>query len=91
MSHDFEQLLSFCSRDGRICPQPLQWNELYRMLPETKRVGSGREPAPPLILAAWWETSDIEKRERFKQHLCWAHDHDALRIVTKFLHSLAET
>jgi acetyl esterase/lipase len=35
-------------------------------------------PPSPLILVAWWETSDLQKRERFEQHIHWAEHHKML-------------
>ncbi len=69
---------------------PDKWIDLYKMLPETKRVGSGFEPSAPLVLAAWYEASDSLKRERLFKHLGWASDHQALNVVGKFLRSLPE-
>jgi hypothetical protein len=60
------------------------------MLPEKRRKGIGFEPALPLILAAWWEASDSEKKERLKVHIQWANGHGALAEVDKFLQSLPE-
>jgi hypothetical protein len=88
---DLEQLLAYCSANSRVCPQPQRWNELYQMLPETHRKGMGFEPPVPLILAAWWEASDRQKKERLKVHLLWANDHGALATIGKFLRSLAES
>jgi len=84
----FEELIAKVGRDGRICPQPQAWNKLWEMLPDRRRVGAGWEPPLPLILAAWWHTSDDEKRGRFRDHLSWARDHDALGKIEQFLSSL---
>ena len=43
---------------------------------------------PPLILAAWWHTSDEEKRERLALHLRSASDQGKLSEVAAFLVSL---
>lgn len=48
----------------------------------------GHEPPPPLILAAWRNTSDEEKHERFLTHLRWAEQHGALDLITEHLASL---
>ena len=45
----------------------------------------------PLILAAWWEASDNEKKERLKLHIRWANNHGALAAIDKFLRSLPES
>lgn len=74
--------------ERRVCPQPQRWNELWELLPERKRVGAGWEPSLPLILGAWWHTSDSEKRGRFLSHLRWAAKHGALSEVSSFVRSL---
>jgi hypothetical protein len=43
-----------------------------------------------LILAAWWETSDEQKQQRFEQHIRWAYEHQAFEKVDKIIRSLSE-
>jgi hypothetical protein len=85
-----EEILNSIASNGRVCPQPPQWNALWEMLPERKSVGGGWEPALPFILAAWWDSSDSTKRERFVQHLKYANDHGALNNVANYLASLTD-
>ena len=53
-------------KNGRICPMPIYWNDLYKII-----VGvSGNSELPkPLILAGWNFTGDEAKLRRFKGHL----------------------
>lgn len=88
MSVELEELLAFSQAERRVCPQPQRWNELWELLPERKRVGAGWEPSLPLILGAWWHTSDAEKRERFLSHIRWASEHGELSKVAAFIKSL---
>lgn len=81
----FETLIAEASKDGRICPQPMVWDRLWQMLPDRRRVGVGWEPPLPLILAAWWKTSDREKRDRFHFHLRWAKEHGAVDEIANLL------
>lgn len=83
-----ENLIDEAIQAGRVCPQPIPWNQLWEMLPDRHRVGSGWEPPVPLILAAWHFTSDAEKRERFHLHLRWAADHGAIESVATFLNTI---
>lgn len=83
-----EEAIAIGTKDGRICPQPQRWNELWELLPNRERKGAGWTPPLPLILAAWWETSDTQKQERFYEHLIWAENHDALGAVLNFLKKL---
>ena len=66
-------LLAYVKAGARICPQPQKGNELWLILPNRRRKGSGWEPFAPLILAAWWDTSDEQKAERLEHHIRWAH------------------
>jgi len=86
-----EDIIASLAASGRVCPQPDRWNELWGMLPESRRVGNGWEPALPLILAAWHHTSDAEKRQRLRLHLDWAQTHGTLEAVVRFLDSLPST
>ncbi len=90
MSNSVDTLLDFCRANGRVCPIPMRWNELYRLLPGARSKGLGWDPPLPLILAAWHEASNSQKQERLETHVRWADDHGALEIVAKFLRSLNE-
>jgi len=83
-----QRVLQQIDRDGRVCPQPNHWNAVWELLPDRQRQGAGWQPPLPLILAAWWHTSDAEKRERFELHLRWAETHGALAKVSAYLNTL---
>ncbi|MCU4177308.1 hypothetical protein [Carboxylicivirga sp. N1Y90] len=51
--------------NNRVCPQPHIWNELWKIIQQA----SEEKIDLPLILAAWHNTSDKEKQERFIYHL----------------------
>ena len=87
---DLETLLTFARENGRVCPQPQRWNDLWGMLPNRRRAGSGYVPSAPLILAAWWCSSDAQKRERLAMHIKYAADNGALESVDEFLRGLQE-
>jgi hypothetical protein len=84
-------LLELCKQQGCICPQPRKWQELYELLPGRRRVGITWEPPPPLILGAWWDSSDQEKRARFESHIRWAADHGAFAKILEFLLTLVDS
>ena len=90
MNEQIESLIKFCKVEGKICPQPQRWNELWEMLPDKKRVGSGWFPSAPLILAAWWDTSNEMKQERLMEHLHYAEKKGALNKIGSFLRNLPE-
>lgn len=78
--------MDYCKDSNRICPIPQRWNELFKLLRDKKP----KEPSAPLILAAWWETSAIDKQIRFFQHLEWADKKGQLDEISAFIYSLAE-
>lgn len=90
MSTTIELLLAYCVKGGRVCPTPIKWNDLWEMLPNRRRSNIGWEPPLPLVLGAWWHTSDQEKRERLIEHIQWADRHGALDRVDAFLRGLPE-
>ena len=85
-----ENLLSYTNINNRICPIPHKWNELWKLLPNRTRVGSGWEPPLPLILAAWNFTEDYEKRARLVEHIKWAEKHGQIELASNFLRGLQE-
>jgi len=44
----------------------------------------------PLILAAWHESTEVEKKLRLTAHIEWAEEWGALETVEAFLYSLEE-
>jgi hypothetical protein len=85
-----DDLIKYCRDNGRVCPMPTRWNELWERLPNRKRVGAGWEPGLPLILAAWHDTPAILKMVRLQEHIEWAEKNGALDEIGAFLRSLPE-
>lgn len=85
-----DDLLRYVRAEGRVCPVPTRWNELWEMLPERRRVGNGWDPPPPLILAAWWHSSALEKMLRLAEHIEYASRRGALEKINRYLRSLPE-
>ena len=85
-----QETIELAQKNDRICPQPDKWNQLYDILPNKRRKGSGWEPSLPLILAAWYDTPAILKILRLKEHIEWASTHDCLEEVYNFLANLKE-
>jgi hypothetical protein len=83
-----EHLMAEAKKDGRVCPQPTVWNRLWELLPNRRRAGPGWEPPLPLILAAWWEASDSDKRNRFHLHLRWASEQGAIEPVANLISTM---
>jgi hypothetical protein len=82
-----EQLIEFSLADRRVCPRPQKWNQLWEI------ISSSQTPTnvpPPLILAAWWHTSDGEKRQRLALQLRHAQALGKLPQAAEFLASLSK-
>jgi len=82
-------LLKYIKNDGRVCPKPDKWTDLWEMLPNRKSDGGGWDPPLPLILAAWWETSNDEKRNRLALHIQYAENNGSLEKIDSFLRALS--
>jgi hypothetical protein len=87
-SLQLQNLLQYVRDEGRICPEPGKWHELWQLLPDRQRVGSGWNPPLPLILAAWDHTTGLEKMLRLKEHIEYAAEKGILDQVEQFLRSL---
>ena len=90
MDQELSDLVEYCKSNNRVCPQPMLWNQLWELLPDRKRVGLGWQPPLPLILAAWWETTDQDKQQRLLEHIHWAYDHGVFETINQHLRSLSE-
>lgn len=86
--NQIDDLLGYVQKEGRICPLPDKWNQLWKTLPNKRRVGSSWIPPLPLILAAWDHSSSIEKMLRLKQHIEYAAKHGVLDKVETYLKNL---
>jgi hypothetical protein len=67
-----------------ICAMPDVWAAVHRRLLRARnRVGDPAipEPPPPLVLAGWASSSDIQKEERWAQTLRWATQHGFGRLI----------
>ena len=76
-----------CTRNNRICPQPIFWDRLWQMLPNP---GHSLDLMNPLILGGWWHSTDEQKKERLAHHLQWAAGHNVLPAIIGFLEGLTE-
>jgi hypothetical protein len=85
-----EEAIAEATKNGRVCPMPMHWGQLYELLPNRRRKGAGWEPALPLILAAWHESPALFKALRLKEHLVWAASHGSIDQVYAYMVSLPE-
>lgn len=91
VNETFETLWEYCTSNNRLCPTPMKWNDLFGMLKNTNQNPSGGSKPPlPLILAAWHDTTPLEKMLRFQKHIKWAFDNNQIEEIGKYLRSLPE-
>ena len=84
-------LLEYAGLNGRFCPQPQAWDRLWKLLPERRQKPSGGwSPPLPLILAAWWDATGLDKMLRLQEHIEWADAHGAIDAVDSYLRGLSE-
>ena len=88
MENKLEALLEYVKADGRICPMRNDWDRLWDMLPDKKRVGRDWEPPLPLTLTVWWETPLMAKTMRLDKHIRYAAEHGVLDEVDSYLRGL---
>jgi hypothetical protein len=85
-----DALLDYVRANGRVCPMPDGWNQLWEMLPSRQRVGPGWQPGAPLIVAAWWHTPPLMKMLRLEEQIRYAEAHGALADIDWYLRGLPE-
>jgi len=84
-----EQTLALAQKNDRVCPRPIHWVKLYRLLPGRRETPQGWVPAPPL-LESGANAPALLKILRLKEHIRWAAQHGALGEVHRFLEQLRE-
>jgi len=85
-----DEVLAVAQKNKRVCPAPQKWNELYEFLPNKRMNGNAWEPPQPLILVAWWDTPDMQRMLRLREHLEWASEQGVLDTAHDFLVKLSE-
>jgi len=78
-------LEQFCRSDGRVCPLPVYWVRLWEMI---AKASPDKEPPLPLILAAWNETTHLDKMVRLVEQLEHAEKNGTLGAVDSYLREL---
>jgi len=89
MENRLKALKKYIQSEGRVCPMPIFWDDLWKILPDRKQgENGGWNPSLPLILAAWRDTTAKQKRQRLIQHIQHAVDRGVLEKVDEFLREL---
>jgi hypothetical protein len=66
-----------------VCPKPSAWAAIRDSLAVAAedRGEPNASPPVPLILGAWWITSDADKARRWRETVRWAAEHGLDRLV----------
>ena len=80
-----EDIEAFCRSEGRFCPMPVYWMRLYDIVVRGDKKTS---LSVPLILAAWGETTNLDKMVRLVEHLHFAEQHGTLDEADAYLREL---
>lgn len=86
-------VIHFVQERDRICPRPMEWNDLYEKIGGRRidtAAGIVWEPMPPLVLSAWNFSKDEDRQKRFHEHLVWAHERGMLVVAETYLRALPE-
>ena len=89
-----DELLEFIEQREIICPLPIPWQTLYKLMtyivePNTRSLTAGEIRRDlgiehPCVLHGWY-VSDTVKKRRFLDHIDWAEDHGCLDVVGRFV------
>ena len=85
--YTFIQLLDRIYGNQLCCPNPPHWAELSNHICSMPSAHNERYP-PSLILGGWWESTEIEKRNRLFEQVLYAYRHGTLREACDYLMSL---
>ncbi len=72
------------TENNYFCPLPSKWNDIYKSLLQAWRnaaLSESDKPPIPLILAAWHETTGLQKLLRWKETLEWAKKHECSHLI----------
>ncbi len=90
MDTALESLLAFIRSNGRVCPEPEYWNEMWNVLCSREPRPTQVKPGLPLILGGWHYSSDDDKRDCLEAQVRWAAAHGRLGEVDAFLRGIRD-
>lgn len=67
-----------------VCPQPLIWSEIFKLLNrywKEQLLCKGAPPPRPLILGGWTFSNDYDKNERWKETKNWARERSCVKLI----------
>jgi len=87
---DVDDLLAYLDEKGFVCPLPIFWAKLFKMLPPERKAGRLVDADNPLILGVWHDSSEESKRRRLEDHIRWAAKHGVFHRVNRYLRELPD-
>jgi hypothetical protein len=84
-----DEFMREITKNNRVCPNPILWNDLHTLAIESN-FNNQTPPSLPLILGAWWDTSDADKAERLKELIDCCYATEVSDIAWTFVKSLDE-
>jgi len=85
-----EAVLLEARRNNRVCPQQLQWQLLYDLLPVKPGPGGRQDPLPPPAGQVWKTMPSLSKRTCLRLQIEWAAANGCLDIIHNFFGQLQE-
>lgn len=83
------RMLEEISRNDRVCPNPIFWNELHELVIKAA-INENAHPPLPLILGGWWHSSNESKAHRLVELLTWADVHKVSNVAWAYINALNE-
>ncbi len=86
----FDEFIFEITKNNRICPIPKFWNDLYSIVIDSD-FNEHQSPSLPLILGAWWDTSDSDKSERLKDLINWCFKANVADVAWAYISQLKDS
>jgi hypothetical protein len=81
-------LLNYVSAEGRVCPMPRPWADLWNIVCRAAHKARAREPIPPRVLGSWWNTPKGQKMLAVREQLVCAAECGVLDEADRLLRTL---
>ena len=90
MNTELINLIEYCQANGKVCPNPPQWEGMFKLIRLDKNYIRNVFPENPLILGVWHYSSDKEKQLRLAAHVYWSYKNNTFNQVQSYLMRLSE-
>jgi hypothetical protein len=85
-----EAVILEARRNNRVCPQQLQWQLLYDLLPVKIGANGRQDPLPPPAGQVWKTMPSLSKRTCLRLQIEWAAANGCLQTIHNFFSQLQE-